>query len=150
MSNRLSIFIIVGIYTIALISFVHYYEAKIKDYLAAIADLNRALGYAKNSDNQRHYTALQLENKQMKSNIVYLSQANDLLQNQNIALKKHNNELINGILPKAGESRDMQYESSTYKSSLYETHNAYSNQIELELDPIVQTPFVRKYGPKIN
>ena len=105
--------IVMGIYTFALIYTIHKYEESLKHYRESIEDHKRALSIAKNQTFDDHNAWLQIENKRLNKDMKYLSDANDHLQAENKSLRKHNNELLNG--------GGIQYESSTYKNSLWET-----------------------------
>lgn len=105
---------ILGFYTLLIVGGIYYYEDSLRNFEIAIEDYKRALNLSKNTD---HYTYLQLENKKLKQDMIYLSHANDHLQAENKSLRKDNNELLNG-----GE---IQYESHTYNNNTYNSsrHN---------------------------
>ena len=111
---------------------------------SAMSDYERAIRLSRGSEHYKHYTQLQLNNSELMKEIQYLSQANDLLQAENKSLRKDNNELLNGVHPAiwsvrpltnsavyvAGESKDMHYESSIYKSGIWDSK--YANETMLE------------------
>jgi hypothetical protein len=128
--------IVVGVYTLAMLISINYYERKLDGETR-----KRLLG------NEAHYTWLQLKMKD-------LDQDNQTLKNQNKDLKgaiagykraldlSHNSknkcaccgecEWPTSCNKMTGESRDMQYESSFYKPS------TYANYTELELNRYYQ------------
>jgi hypothetical protein len=113
--------ITVGIYTLALLAAIQYYEHKLDTLIRS----NLKLKYSKNGS---HYAWLQLElNKR--------TEENNALQIQNKALKGEIAALRN-----VGESRNMQYESSSYKSSTWEGN--YANETMLEEEPFGLTPYL--------
>lgn len=124
--------IILGIYTLILIVGINVYENKLNNLRSAISDYKRALSLARGSEIYNHYSYLQLEVKN-------LDLQNQVLQTQIKNLQGENKVLRNVI--SAGDSKDIQYESSTYKNNTWES-NLYANYTELEENP----PFIRKYG----
>ena len=120
----MAILIVVGLYTALLTVGVHYYENKLFNLNVAILDYKRAIRLAKQNNDYSHYTNLQLENQELKDQVAKLSQDNDTLKKV------------------AGESKNMQYESSTYKNNTWDSQ--YANYVELDENP----PFIRKYGYK--
>jgi hypothetical protein len=98
-----------GLLTLFTIYTIHKYEDAIKQYKDSISDYQRALNYAKNTPNAQHYTWLQLENTR-------LNEDNNALQIQIKSLKQD----------LAGEQR-IQYESSTYKNSQWESNLEYTD-----------------------
>jgi hypothetical protein len=113
-----SLLVYTGLLSLFTIYTIHKYEASIKQYKDSIEDYKRALNIAKNNDVARHYTWLQLENKN-------LNQDNDALQAK-----------INGMQEELGYLRNVkgeagiQYESSTYNSNKWDP-SKYEISIEL-------------------
>lgn len=140
-----------GIYTIIILSGIYYYEDKLRDLREAIEDYKRALKISKRPSDD-HYAYLQLENQKLKQDMQYLSDANDHLQAENKSLRIDNQDLKAGTygrfkgysigvnhpiaMPYAervDNFKDMQYESSVWKSSQWESYYNY-NQDELDLE----------------
>jgi hypothetical protein len=154
--------IIIGGYTLICLFGINFYESKLTDSFRTSMDYKRALDLAQGSKQHHsaHYTWLQME-------VGKLNAENEALQAQIKSIKDENSALRNGINPSiwsvrpvtdsavyvAGESKDMHYESSTYKTDRFESayenskyngYSLYANQIELELEH----PYVRQYGYK--
>ena len=113
--------IVIGIYTLALLAAIQYYEHKLDQLIRS----NLKLKY---TNNNSHYVWLQLQ-------LEKRTEENDALQIQNKALKGEIAALRN-----VGESRNMQYESSSYKSSTWESN--YANETMLEEEPFGLTPYL--------
>ena len=119
-----------GVLTLFTIYTIHKYEETIKQYKGAIGDYQRALKYAKGPDPVEHVTFLQLDNQKLKREVqrlqsaaIYeakhmenLSKDNDALQMQIKSLKEQ----------LAGDQR-IQYESSVYKNSQWESNVEYKD-----------------------
>lgn len=104
--------------TFVIVCGIHHYEAKVKDYKGSISDYKRALDLSKNNSNATHYTWLQLENKKLNSE-------NDALQVKTNGMQEELGWYRNNAKPE-----DIQYESSTYKSSVWD-FSKYEISIEL-------------------
>lgn len=134
--------LILGTYTIIILWSILSYEAKIKDLKESISDYKRAIDYAKNRQDNSHYTYLQLENQRLRRDMEYLSQANDHLQSHNYKLKMDNQDLKAGTYGQykgysitGGKFEDIQYESSVYKNNLWHTNthiDTYQDELDFE------------------
>jgi len=113
--------ITVGLYTLALLAAIQYYEHKLDTLIRS----NLKLKYSKNSS---HYAWLQLElDKRTEENNALQIQIKSL-KAENTALRNVSNPSIWSVRPVtdsavyvAGESKDMHYESSTYKTDRFES-----------------------------
>lgn len=108
--NKWGVISIMGIYTLVIVYGIHYYEAKLKDLNGAISDYKRALEISKHHSNAHHYTQLQLDNKELRNQIVGIDKDNQALQVQLKALKSQ----------LAGNERTLQYESYMYKNNSWD------------------------------
>jgi len=124
MSNKLIIVLTMLPYTAFIIWGIHHYEDKIKSYKESIGDYKRALNLTKSNSIAQHYTHLQLTNQSLSKTVQELDTANYLLQKEVKDLRSKVVEL------KAGESQEMQYESSIYKNKNFDVNN-YGYNIEL-------------------
>jgi len=97
-----------GFLSLFIIGFIHYTEEKVNNYRLAMEDYKRALSIAKGSQTAEHYTYLQVQNAKLRSEID--------------SLRKQTEAFIQG--------QPIQYESSRYQSSLWESYN----QDKLDLD----------------
>jgi hypothetical protein len=88
-STELLVIGIITTYTLVIVIGIHKYEAKIKDLRGSLSDLKRAYSLSKsNGYSQQHYTQLQLENKNLRSVVSDLDNANELLKKQIRQLKE--------------------------------------------------------------
>jgi hypothetical protein len=110
----IGLLIYTGFLTLVIVAGIHNYEAKIKSYKEAIGDYKRALNLAKHHSNAEHYTHLQLENKRM----VEVDRDNHLLQQRVKVLQEELTFYKNG-----GGNQGIQYESSVYKTSQWESNS---------------------------
>jgi predicted nucleic acid-binding Zn-ribbon protein len=79
--------ILLGLYTLATIILIHYYEKRLQSYKGSMQDYKRAFNLSKNSSNDRHYTQLQLEQSTLKSQILEQGKTIIQLDADNTALK---------------------------------------------------------------
>jgi len=114
--------VILAFYTLFIVGGINYYQDKINNLNGAIGDYERAIRLYKTNSSAEHYTQLQLDNKKLKRDLQYLSQDNDILQDENKILRQYLNE--------GGGSQEIQYESHTYKSNTYDS-SGYEKIIEL-------------------
>lgn len=129
-----------GIYTLALLATIQYYEHKLDQLIRS----NLKLKY---TNNNSHYVWLQLQLEKRTEENDALQIQNKALKSEIAALRNVSNPSIWSVRPMTdsatyvvGESKDMHYESSSYKSSTWESN--YANETLLEEEPFGLTPYL--------
>ena len=127
-----------GIYTLALLATIQYYEHKLDQLIRS----NLKLKY---TNNNSHYVWLQLQLEKRTEENDALQIQNKALKSEIAALRNVSNPSIWSVRPLtdsavyvAGESKDMHYESSIYKSGIWDSK--YANETMLEEEPFGVTP----------
>jgi len=134
-----------GLYTLGILIGILHYENKLTSMRSAISDYERAIKLSRGSEHYRHYTQLQLdissldyENKALQNYIQELKAENAVLRNVSNPSIWSVRPLTDSAVYVAGESKDMHYESSIYKSGIWDSK--YANETMLEEEPFGVTP----------
>ena len=117
-----------GLEALFTIGLLYYYEDKVKNLRLAISDYQRALRLKSNSLNMtQHYTYLQLDNSQLRKQVLSVDMDNKVLQEQIRQLKAENIALRN--------AQPIQYESSQWAGIV----NNVSPAEEIQIKPTSET-----------